>query len=342
MRTGVVIDSACDLPQAYIQNHNIHIMPISLHFGYDTFKDVRDPEATQAFYRKYLAEKTLDAETAPFSVEQIKEMFLEELVLKYDRVLVITIAQTRSPIFGNATEASFAILKQYREKRQKAGMAGSFYMNVLDSKTLFTGQGALVHEAVRLLEEQNLSLGTLRNVVEQISQQVHGYLIPEDLFYIRHRASKKGEKTVGLLSYHFGTLLDIKPIITFHRGESQVIAKERGFDRALIKLFEIARQTIEQGLATRIVNASYAGELEVIRRKRAFVDFNRYAGERGIEVLLSVMSTAAGVNVGPGSFALAYIAGPPTATVAGPADTNVAASDKNAITDENLPTDWAI
>jgi len=309
VRTGIVIDSACDLPQDYIQSHNIHVMPISLHFGFDIFKDMRDPEATQAFYRKYLSEKTLDAETAPFSMEQIRELFLEKLVLKYDRVLVVTITQTPSPIFENATEASFAILKHYREKRRQAGMAGSFYMAVLDSKTLFTGEGVLVHEAVRLLEDQNIPFGTLRNIIEQLSQQVHGYLVPDDLFYIRHRASKKGEKTVGLLGYHLGTLLDIKPIIGFHRGESQVIDKERGFDHALIKLFEMVRRAIDQGLATRIVNASYAGDLKVIRRKRAFVEFERYARERGIEVLLSIMSTTAGINVGPGAFALAYIAG---------------------------------
>ncbi|MCP5160011.1 MAG: DegV family protein [Gammaproteobacteria bacterium] len=313
MRTGIVIDSACDLPQSYIQEHNIHIMPISLHFGYDLFKDARDPKATQAFYCKYLVEKTLDIETAPFSVEQIRELFLEELVLKYDRVLVITIAQTRSPIFANASEASYAILKQYRERRQKAGMSGSFYLTVLDSKTLFTGEGVLVHEAVRLLEEQNPSFGVLRGVVEQLSQQVYGYLVPEDLFYIRQRASKKGEKSVGLIGYHFGTLLDIKPIIGFHRGESQTVDKDRGFDRALIKLFNIGRQSIDRGLATRIINTSYAGDPEVIRHKRAFVDFERYAKDHGVEVLLSVMSTAGGINVGPGAFALAYIAGPPVA-----------------------------
>jgi len=314
VRTGFVIDSACDLPQSYIQSHGIHIMPINLHFGYDTFRDVRDPEATQAFYRRYLAEKTLDAETTPFSAEQIRAMFLDDLVLKYDRVLVITISQARSLIFANATEASFAVLKQYRERRQKAGMTGSFYLNVLDSKNMFTGQGVLVHEAIRLLEQETLSFGALRNAVEQLSRQVHAYLVPEDLFYLRYRGSKKGEKTVGLFGYHLGSLLDIKPIIGFHQGESRVVAKERGFDHALIKLLEIARQAIDQGLATRIINTSYAGDLEVIRRKRAFADFERYANARGIEVLLSVMSTTAGVNVGPGSFALAYIAGPPLAT----------------------------
>jgi fatty acid-binding protein DegV len=208
-------------------------------------------------------------------------------------------------------------------------MSGSFYLTVLDSKTLFTGEGVLAHEAVRLGENSNLSFGVLRSVAEQLSQQIYGYLVPDDLFYVRYRASKKGEKSIGLIGYHFGTLLDIKPIIGFHQGESQVVAKERGFDRTLIKLFGIARQAIDQGLATRIVNTSYAGELEVIRRKRAFVDFEQYARERGIEVLLSVMSTTGGINVGPGSFALSYIAGPPisipnngdaAATVAHPAN----------------------
>jgi len=326
VRTGFVIDSACDLPQSYLQEHDIHIMPISLHFGYDVFEDVRDPEATQAFYRKYLAEKTLDAETAPFSVEKIKALFLDDLVLKYDRVLVIVIAQTRSPIFAHATEASYAILKQYRERRQNAGLSGSFYLTVVDSKTLFTGEGVLVHEAVRLVEENRLSFGAVRSVVEQLSQQVYGYLLPDDLFYIRYRASRKGEKSIGLLGYHFGSLLDIKPIIGFHRGESQVIGKERGFDRALIKLFGMVGQAIEQGLATRIINLSYAGELDVIQRKRAFVEFEQSANAQGIEVLLSVMSTAGGINVGPGSLALSYIAGPPVAIPNGNSEAGTAAA----------------
>lgn len=342
MRTGVVIDSACDLPQSYLQQHNIHIMPISLHFGYDTFKDVRDPDATQAFYRRYLSEKTLDAETAPFSVEQIKQLFLDELVLKYDRVLVITISHARSQIFANASEASFAILKQYREKRQQAGLNSPFYLTVLDSQTLFTGEGVLVHEAVRLLEGHNLAIGALRTVIEQLSQQVHAYLIPEDLFYLRYRGSKKGEKTIGLFGYHFGALLDIKPVIGFHRGESAVVHKDRGFDRALANLLDLAQQAIMAGLATPVINMSYAGNPEIIRRKRIFADFERYAQARGIELMLSVMSTTAGINVGPGAFALAYIAGPPVAIPTTTATGNGNSREVSLTAIDDSQTDWSI
>lgn len=338
MRTGIVIDSACDLPQDYIEKFNIHILPISLHFGYELFEDRRDPEMTQAFYRKYLLNKTLDVETAPFSVGQIKELFLDQLVLQYDRVLVLTIAQTRSPIFANATEAAYAILKQYRERRKKAGMTGSFYLTVLDSTTLFTGEGVLVHEAVRLITEHDLAFGAMRRIIEQLSQRVHGYLIPDDLFYIRYRASKKGEKSIGLIGYHFGSLLDIKPIIRFCAGSSEVIDKERSFDRTLIKLLAITRQAIEQGLATRIINTSYAGDPRVIRQKRAFIEFEQYAKTKGIQVLLSVMSVVGGINVGPGAFALSYIAGPPM-EMARHAENSMSADEQQSA---QMETDWAI
>lgn len=280
--------------------------------------DQRDPEATLAFYRQYQADKTLDADTAPPTVADIQARLLDELALQYDRVLVITITHTRSPLFAYATEAAYGALKQsrepaYHQRRVQAGLTGPFFVTVIDSQALFTGQGVLVHEAVRLLEEEQYSFGVLRKVIEQLSPRVQGYLVPNDLFYVRHRASRKGEKSISLLRYHFGTLLDIKPIIHFHQGDSQVIDKDRGFDRALIKLLNRTREAMAAGLATPLVNCSYAGDLDVIRHKRAFVELEDDARQRGITVLLSMMSVTGALNVGPGAFALSYIDGPPLA-----------------------------
>ena len=67
-----------------------------------------------------------------------------------------------------------------------------------------------------------------------------------------------------------------------------------------------------------------------------FVDFERYAGERGIEVLLSVMSTAGGINVGPGAFALSYIAGPPITLP------STAGNSADTIQQEPALADWVI
>lgn len=310
MKTGIVIDSACDVTPSFIAARAIRILPISLRFGSESFMDVRDPEATQAFYQKYLNEKTLDAETQPFSVEQIRELFLDELVLKYDRVLVLTISKNRSQIFNNATEAAFAILNGYRERRKTAGVSGGFSLKVMDTQTLFTGQAVLLEDAVRLLEsDPDMPFSQLRHRVDDLSQRVYAYLVPRDLFYLKHRASRRGERTVGGLSYHIGSWLDIKPVIQAHRGETTPVAKERGFDRALERLFERARQAVETGLATGYVAMSYAGPLHEMESDARYDAFCALCTRHGVHTSLAVMSTTAGLNVGPGAFSLAYAAG---------------------------------
>jgi len=77
MRIGVVVDSTCDLPQEFIEKHNIRILPITLHLDNDHLVDERDPQATLAFYDADLADRGHNAESAPFTVQQIQEVFLE-------------------------------------------------------------------------------------------------------------------------------------------------------------------------------------------------------------------------------------------------------------------------
>ena len=308
MKTGVVTDSACDLPPEYIDQHHIRIMPINLLLGNDLFIDTRDPDNTMEFYRRYINDKDMQGETRPYSVEQIVRLFLDELILHYNRVLIVTISRTRSRIFDNALAASFGVLEGYRARRRQADLRGSFYLDVLDSKTLFTGEAILVHEAIRLLEDESLPLGKIKCALNELSDHVYAYLVPNDLYYIHSRGSKKGDNSVGAFCYRVGSMLDLKPIIACHQGEARALSKERGFERALAELFKRARKAIDGGLKTQVVAMSYAGHPDVIRHRDDFVDFEDYARGKGIEVMLSVMSATAGINVGPGAVSLAYAA----------------------------------
>lgn len=305
MRIGIVIDSACDLPKSYIDEHKLNIMPINLVIGDEIFIDERDPDQTIEFYKRYLSERNMDAETQPFSVEQITNLFLDKLVLNYDRVLVITLASSRSQIFENATKASFAILSGYKERRQRAGVEGAFALRVVDSKTMFTGEAVLVHEAIRLLEE-GVPFDKLRPEVERLSMDVHAYLVPADLYYVRTRARKRGDRSVGIFSYAVGSALDIKPILKAYRGDTFPVKKIQGFETAVSALFDIAIEAMNKGLKTKLIAMSYAGNPQVIKQHPRYKEFSQVAHKHGIELMLSVMSTTAGINVGPGSFSLAY------------------------------------
>jgi fatty acid-binding protein DegV len=196
MRIGLVVDSACDLPTSFLKQHDITILPISVRIDDALQVDYRDEAATLAFLHSHIAERGANAETMPFTVEQIRDLFLQRLVIDYDYVFCMTITKTRSPIFDNAQQASFAILNEYRPVRAAAGNHTPFALRVIDTQTLFCAQGIIAVEAVRL-RDAGEGAAKIRARLEYLALHTHGYLIPRDLYYIRTRARMKGDRSVS-------------------------------------------------------------------------------------------------------------------------------------------------
>jgi len=96
MRIGIVVDSACDLPQDFITDHRIVLLPITVRIGEAMLADHRDEQATLSFLHAHVAEHGAEAETIPFNVQQIRDLFLQQLVIDYDHVFCMTITRTRS------------------------------------------------------------------------------------------------------------------------------------------------------------------------------------------------------------------------------------------------------
>ena len=305
MRIGIVVCSSCDLPESFIKENDIQIMPVSLKFKEGEFVDTRDPVATQDFYKKYLLEKDLEAETSSMSISRISNWFLDELVIKYDRVFVITMTTNRSPVFENATKASFGILSGYRQKRREAGLKGSFALRVIDSTNLFTGEAVVAYEAARL-KRDNVPFDKWRSHIDKIAKHTHGFLVPEDLYYLRNVARKKGDKSITATKYFLAKTLDIKPISTANQGMTRIHDKAKGFDQAVSKLLDQTKSAIDAGLLVPVICMSFSGDPKFITQRKDYKNLVSYAEKKGIKHTMSVMSITAGINLGPGAFALAY------------------------------------
>ncbi len=305
MRIGILVDSACDLPQDFIERHNIVLLPISVRIGETVLADHRDEQATLGFLHAHVAENGAEAETIPFTAQQIRDLFLQRLVIDYDHVFCLTITRTRSPIFDNATQASFAILNDYKPIRQAAGFNTPFALRVIDTRNLFAAQAVSAVEAVRM-REAGASVQAIRERLEQLADNVHGYMVTRDLYYIRARARAKGERSVGLLSAALGSALDIKPILHGYRGETAPAAKIKGFDNAVAKLFEFVGKRVAAGLMTPTLCVSYGGELEELRTLPGYAELRLACDANGVEVFESVMSLTGMVNVGKGALVLGF------------------------------------
>lgn len=305
MRIGIVVDSGCDLPLEFLRRHAITVLPIRVHLGDETLLDDRDPAVFRRFLDENLGARGHTAETEPCSVEEISKLFLERLVIDYDSVICLTIAASRSPIHANASQASFSILKDYRPIRQAAGVPGPFLMRVVDTGNLFAAQGVTAVEAVRL-RNAGLNPGQMRERLETVAHQTYGYMLPRDLYYLRARGQKKGDRSVGWFSAALGTALDIKPLLRGFRGNTGPVAKVRGFEHGSEMLFGHVCQRIRAGLLTPTVCVSYGGDLSELAALPGYPALRETCAEHGVELFESPMSVTGMINVGTGAVTIGF------------------------------------
>ncbi len=307
MRIGLAIDAACDVSQAFLQQNRIAVMPITVKVDDETFMDDREQSERQRFIDRQLGSRSHSAETEPSPVEAVQKLFLEKLVLEQDCVFCLTITATRTPIFEHVNKASFAILKNYRQVREQAAVPGPFMMRVIDTRNLFAGAAPAIYEASRMIAA-NAAPPEIRARLLHIADHSYGYVVPRDLYYIRARAKKKNDHSVGLFTAMLGSALDIKPILRCFQGETGPVGKVRGFEQGAEALFDYAAKRVRDGLLVPVVCVSYGGDLAVVTQLPGYAGLRAACAECGVELMEAPMSITGMVNVGEGAVSLGLAA----------------------------------
>jgi fatty acid-binding protein DegV len=282
-------------------------MPIAVRVDSATFNDDRAPAEIQRFLDLKLGSRSHSAETEPCSVEDVQKLFLDKLVLERDCVFCLTITATRSPINEHVTKASFGVLKNYRSVREPAGISGPFLMRIIDTRTMFAGSGPAVFEATRLIATSEQP-AAIRERLAHVANNSYGYMLPRDLYYLRARAKKKGDSSVGLFSAVLGSTLDIKPILRGYRGETGPVGKVRGFEQGTEALFGYAAKRVHAGLMVPVVCVSYGGDLAELPRLPGYERLRAACQECAVELMEAPMSITGMVNVGEGAVTLGFAA----------------------------------
>ena len=307
MRMGLAIDASCDLPQDFLQQHDIAVMPIAVKVDKSTFKDDRNPAEIERFLKLDLGSRSHSAETEPCSVDDVQKLFLDKLVLEKDCVFCLTITAGRSAIYDNVVKASFAVLKNYRKVREPAGITGPFLMRVLDTRSLFVGSAPCVVEAVRLIQA-NETPAAIRERLAYVAENSYGYMLPRDLYYLRARAKKKGDRSVGLLSAVLGSTLDIKPLLRGYRGETTPVGKVRGWEHGCETLFSYAADRVRAGLLVPVMCTAYGGDLSELPKLPGYRQLADACRECGVALMQAPMSITGMVNVGEGAVTIGFAA----------------------------------
>lgn len=305
-RTCIAVDSTCDLPAKFIQQHNIEVLPIYINYNGGQAMDYRDPQTMLDFYKNHTRERFGLAQSDPLSVDDMTDILKERLLPKYDLVQVVTINSKKSDVYKRVSEAALVNEPKFRELEKNEGRT-PFRIRLYDSMSMFTGHALLVYELVKRIHELNLPLNKSIRAIDNMRDQVYGYLIPNDLSYMRERRHlRKGDNNISWINFKLASALNLRPIVQLHRGETDKIDTGKGFNGALEKLFDHVKKQIKEGLSSDVITMSYGGILDEIKDNPIMVDFRNFCTQHNIKTMLSMMSMTGAINVGPKSFALSF------------------------------------
>jgi fatty acid-binding protein DegV len=306
LRIGLVIDAACDLTRAQIEAHGIRVLPSMLEIGDRAWVDERAPEATMLCYRRFLADRAIAARARACSAAEIQELFLRSLVADYERVLVFCAGAEFSEAFQHATEASYAILQGYRERRDTT-RPGGFALRVLDTGTLCAGEAVLVCRAVQLLYEQGQPFDQTRRALRDEAASVSCLLVPGDPWYLRRRGLDGAGRGLGMADALLARAPDVRPVVSIEAGRRGVAGRARGFTAACALAMTRAQEAIGRGLGTPALTLSFGGDPRVIREMPAYQDLEAQAVAARVDLHLAVMSATMGARLGPGALSIAWM-----------------------------------
>ncbi|MDQ2076290.1 DegV family protein [Marinimicrobium sp. ABcell2] len=306
-RTCIAVDSSCDLPAQFIKQHNIEILPIYIRHASGRQMDYRNTKSMLNFYQNHSRQQFGLAQSEPLSVDEMTGILQQRLLPKYDLVQVVTVNSKKSELFKRVSEAAMINEPKFRAMEKAEPGRQPFRIRLYDSMSMFTGHALLVYELVKRIKIQQMPINRSIRAIDAMREEVYGYIVPNDLSYMRDRRHlRKADNNISWINFKLASLLNLRPIVQLHKGDTKKIDTGKGFWGAVEKLFEHTRRQIQQGLTSDVIAMSYGGVLDEIRDDPRMVAFRDYCRQHNIKTMLSMMSMTGTVNVGPRAFTLSF------------------------------------
>ena len=278
MSIRIVIDSTSDVTDEIIEKYNIKMVPLSVNFSNESFKD-KVELSTSEFFEKLKASKELPTTTL-VSPGAFVEAF-SEILLEGDKVLGLFIASELSGTYDSA--------------RMAKEMIGSDDIYIVDTRSVCLGAFALILEAIKLVEE-NKPIEEIVAILEKDKEKVVAFAAVDTLKYLEKGGRlSKGQAVVG-------SLLNIKPIIEIKNGKIQVVEKVRGKNKA-IKWFDDWIDENKFDLSDKTVLLFHGDAPEQLKILRKTIE-EKYKIKNIIE---QEIGAVIGTHAGPGVLGIGFL-----------------------------------
>ncbi len=286
---GLVIDSACDLPEGFRDQHRILMVPTRLRFGEEEFIDKTTID-NQRFYH-LLKTSPFHPKTSTPSPYDFKRVYQEALET-FDEVIAFHVGSQLSSTYQLAQE----MIKQTAPDK----------IHLVDGVTASCGLGIVVMKISRLMDQalqkgEKISVSQLKVFIEGEMKKLKVFLVLDTLTYLERGG--RLNKFVGTV----GNWLQLRPILTMGEDGKLVILDKVLMGQSMLTKFE---KTLKKKLpkSEKTGGGLFAlGYAEVSDFSKAVTRFLEKEFPSAT-IHHCPLSPALGAHAGPGAFCLAYLA----------------------------------
>lgn len=276
----IIADSLSDIPKELAAKYNISVLPLTIRFGDEEYKDGIDLSTAQFF------EKLKTTSQMPSTSQVPPHEFLVEMKAALNDGYEVIVINGSSGVSG--THQSALMAKQQLDTEE---------VTVIDTLALSYSCGMIVVEAARMAQAGKTKEEILHRI-EEMKKRVDHLFSVETLEYLKRGGRLSATKAA------IGTILNVKPILTIQEGKVETLDKVRGSKKIIPRMIELAK---ERGMqkGCEMIGLAHGDNLEglEILKEEVIREFEPK------ELVTTNIGCTIGTHTGPGLLALLYLRG---------------------------------
>jgi len=274
-----ITDTAAQLDEAFIQKHNVHVLPLSVVFDEGSYRESIDL-TQEEFYDKLRLAKVSPKTSQP-AIGEMLELYEKLQSEGYDFAIALHLSSGLSGTFDSA---------------QSAAEMSDFKVYPIDSKIGSFPMVKMIEAGERMFAEGKDAEEVVATI-QGMAKRSHLSFIPSSLNQLH-----KSGRVSGTQSF-ISNILNIKLVITFVDGVTVMKEKVRSNKRAKQSVMTALRKDMETGTVPEVaaIHCNNAADAE-IWKKELLQEFPE------LKVSVVPLSVCVGVHAGEGTTGLSWVA----------------------------------
>ncbi len=282
MTVAIVTDSTSTIPKNLIEKYNLTIAPQVVIWEGKTFRDGIEISPSDFYARLENTPKENMPTTSQCTIASFTEIY-KDLQAKGHEILCVLISHKLSGTISSAEQAK--------------ELVPDARVEIVDSLSCAMGLGFQALEAAKAATD-GASLAECKAVAESAVPKTGVILTPETLEYL-HRGGR-----IGGGAKFLATALNIKPVLELVDGRLEALERVRTRKKVMARVLELLVERVGDRRPLRISALHAKSEADA----QALLEEARVRLNPD-EAVLSEVSPAIGVHVGPGTIGITWMAG---------------------------------